>query len=198
MRSFTLDTNCLIAVDEGRPEAEAVRALADAHAAGTAAVAVVAISASERQPGGGYIQNFGEFRARLAELGLAHLDILRPIMYWGFTFWDYSLWSDAAVQALEKRIHEILFPNVEFLWEDYCRAAGLDPASTPAGRWRNCKCDVLAIWSHIHGNRDVFVTSDGNFHIAAKKAALVALGARHIETPSDAVLLLQARSRHNA
>ena len=190
MRSFTLDTNCLIAIDEGRPEAAAIRALADAHAPGTAAVAVVAISASEKQQGGGYVQNFAEFRARMAALELAHLDILPPIMYWDITFWDYSLWSDAAMQALEQQIHEILFPKVEFLWQDYCRANGLDPASPPTGRWRNCKCDVLAIWSHIHGNRDLFVTSDGNFHVAAKKAALVALGARHIEYPGDAVSLV--------
>jgi hypothetical protein len=111
-------------------------------------------------------------------------------MYWDITFLDYSLWSDDAMQELERKIHTILFPNVEFLWQDYCRANSLDPASTPTGKWRNCKCDVLAIWSHIHGNRDVFVTSDRNFHIPAKKAALIALGAKHIECPNDAVALL--------
>ena len=111
-------------------------------------------------------------------------------MYWDITFWDYSVWSDAAMQALEQQIHETLFPNIEFLWQDYCRANGLDPKSTPSGKWRNCKCDVLAMWSHIHGNRDVFVTSDGNFHAAAKKAAVISLGAKHIEYPDDAVSLL--------
>jgi len=34
----------------------------------------------------------------------------------------------------------------------------------------------LAIWSHIHHKRDVFVTSDENFHGTAKKLALIALG----------------------
>jgi hypothetical protein len=57
MRSFTLGTNCLIAIDEDRPEAVAVRALADAHAAGKADVAAVAISASEKQSGGGSIDS---------------------------------------------------------------------------------------------------------------------------------------------
>jgi hypothetical protein len=47
MRTFTLDTNCLIAIDERRPEAASVRTLADAHAAGKANVAVVAMSASD-------------------------------------------------------------------------------------------------------------------------------------------------------
>jgi hypothetical protein len=67
--SFTLDTNCLIAIDEGRPEAGAIRTLAHAHSLGKADVAVVAISASEKQKSGHYIQNFTEFRDRLASLG---------------------------------------------------------------------------------------------------------------------------------
>jgi len=60
VRKFTLDTNCLIAIDEGRPAATAVRALADAHLAGTAHVAVVAMSASEKQQHGSYLRNFDE------------------------------------------------------------------------------------------------------------------------------------------
>jgi hypothetical protein len=65
MRTFTLDTNCLAAVDESRTEAVAVRVLAEAHAAGTAHVAVVGISASENQQAEGYIRNFADFREQL-------------------------------------------------------------------------------------------------------------------------------------
>ena len=62
------------------------------------------------------------------------------------SFWDWSLWSDSESQALEQQIHAILFPNIEFVWQDYCRANGLDPVrSLPPGKWRNCKCDVQAI-----------------------------------------------------
>jgi hypothetical protein len=81
MRSFTLDTNCLIAIDEARPDARAVRVLADAHAAGKAEVAAVAISASEKQSGGGSSENFVEFRRCMEALGLAHLDALPPMAY---------------------------------------------------------------------------------------------------------------------
>jgi hypothetical protein len=190
MRSFTLDTNCLIAIDEARPEATAVRGLADAHAAGKADVAAVAISASEKQGGGGSIENFVEFRRRMEALGLAHLDALPPMAYHDVTFMDWSLWSDDSMQELERKIHEALFPNVEFIWQDYCRANNLAETSTPSGRWRNCKCDVQAVWIHIYGKRDVFVTSDKNFHIAAKKAALIDLGAKQIEYPNDAVSFL--------
>lgn len=182
-----LDTNCLIAIDEGRPEATAVRALADAHMAGTAQVAVVAMSASEKQQHGPYLRNFDDFRARVNCLGLGHLDILAPMCYFDIGFADWCVFTDAPMEERERRIHQILFPNDEFVWEDYCRANGLNPESLPIGKWRNQKCDVQAIWCHIQNKRDVFVTSDGNFHAVTKKAELIALGASLIERPSDAV-----------
>jgi hypothetical protein len=145
MPSFTLDTNCLIAIDETRPEAEFVRVLSDAHADQSARVAVVAISASERQQGGGYIGDYTEFRARMATLDLAHLEALQPMAYLDITFFDWFVWSDEAMQKLEQDIHAVLFPDVPLSWQDYCQAHSLDPASTPAGKWRNCTCDVQAI-----------------------------------------------------
>jgi len=48
MLTFTLDRNCLIAVENQEPEAVAIHALAEAHAAQRADVAVVAISAASR------------------------------------------------------------------------------------------------------------------------------------------------------
>jgi len=115
VRTFTLDTNCLLAVANGEPEAAAVLALAATQTAGHADVAVVAMSASERQQGGLYIQNFTEFRDRLASLGLGHLNVILPMMYWDISFWDQCLWADDAMQKLEHQIHSILFPTVKFL-----------------------------------------------------------------------------------
>jgi hypothetical protein len=185
--SFTLDTNCLIAIDEGRPEAGAIRTLAHAHSLGKADVA--AISASEKQKSGHYIKNFTEFRDRLASLGPNHLRIIRPMAYFDISFWDYCLLSDDLMIALERQIHVSLFPNVEFSWQDYCRTNGIDPIPmSPNGKWRNCKCDVQAVWSHIQARRDVFVMNDGNLHSAGKKAALITLGAKQIEYPEQAVL----------
>jgi len=54
-------------------------------------------------------------------------------------------------------------------------------------KWRNAKCDVLALWRHIHFNGDIFITSDKNFHQQRKKAQLVALGAWNILTPQTAI-----------
>jgi hypothetical protein len=191
--SFTLDTNCILDVDENRAAAPDIRQLADAHASGTAHVAVVAIAASERQREGASIQNFAEFRERLTRLGLEHLEILRPMAYWSIAFWDWALWCDTQMQQLEKQIHEILFPDVEFLIGDYCKAKNLAlTTGVIPPRWRNAKCDVQALWSHIHHHRDVFVTGDNNFHKETKKSALLSLSARHwhIEVPSEAVSFL--------
>jgi hypothetical protein len=113
------------------------------------------------------------------------------MFYFDISFWDHCLWSDDLMITLERQIHAILFPNVEFSWQDYCRTNDIDPIpNSPSGKWRNCKCDVQAMWSHIHAKRDVFVTSDKNFHRPEKKAALIALGAKRIEYPDEAVRLL--------
>jgi hypothetical protein len=84
-RSFTLDTNGIIAVANGEPETAAVRALAASHAVGRAQVAVVAISASEQARGDTVLTNFADFQSWLTGLGLGHLDILRPMAYWDVT-----------------------------------------------------------------------------------------------------------------
>lgn len=193
MRTFTLDTNCLIDLEEDRPGAAAVRALVDAHASGTVHVAILAISASEKQKGSGHLESFTEFQKRLVSLGLAHLELLRPMFYWDVTYWDWCIWSSSEMEERERNIHEVLFPNIEFLWSDYCAARNIAADDLIQGRkWRNAKCDVQAIWSHIFHKRNVFVSTDGNFHKSKKKPLLVALGAGRIETPDSAVLLLNA------
>jgi hypothetical protein len=188
--TFTLDTNCIIAVEKNEPAAEAIRTLVDAHKTPSADVAVVAMSASEKPQGGRSIRNFLEFQCRLETLGWTHLNIVLPMKYWDITFWDHEIWvDDDALTDLERQIHTTLFPTMRFLWQDYCRDNGMDSAQSPFGTpWSNRKCDVQAIWSHIHDGRSVFVTTDRNFH--RKKTALIALGAGRIEYPHNAIQLL--------
>src|SRR5690242_14204898 len=110
MRAFTLDTNCIVGVDEKRADEEPfVRALAHAHANATADVSVVAISASEKQQDGSYIKDFGTFQARLERLELQHLGLLMPMGYWDIGFYGFSLWCGDEMKMLEERIHKILF-----------------------------------------------------------------------------------------
>jgi len=191
MLTFSLDTNCLVDIAEGRPDAVAIRALADAHAHGDANVAVSAISASENQKTAELLTNFEQFKARLAALELGHLEILKPMLYWDISFWDWAHSADAEMVDLERQIHEVLFPNVEFLWPEFCKARGWDANAHPVDtRWRNAKCDVQALWSHIYQHRRIFVTSDAKFHAITKLPRLIALGAERIVTPQDALTLL--------
>lgn len=191
MLTFTLDTNCLIDVEENRPHAPAIRSLADAHARGEANVAVVAISASEKQKHGLVLANFNEFRDRLEGLRLGHLEIMKPMKYWDVSFWDWDYWTNPEMEQLERRIHDILFPKLEFQWADFCRTRHLDPNILSRGtEWHNAKCDVQALWSHVYHQRGVFVTRDGNFHKVTKKSALISLGAGRIEQPGVAIAML--------
>src|SRR5262249_28602345 len=102
MLSFTLDTNCIIDVATNSPSACDVKRLVDAHSAGTADVALVAVSASERQLTDTYLHSYDDFEARLKDLGLSHLRILLPILYCDVGFWDKGLWADAAMECREQ------------------------------------------------------------------------------------------------
>lgn len=188
MLRVTLDTNCVIDVEEERPNAEHVRRLAGYAESGQVQLCIPSIMASERSPGGNIAQSFEAFQEKLQGLGLAGADLLAPLPYWEIVFWDNCLWGDVDEQELEPRIHEVLFPEVPFSWVDFCKANGL-PESSPVEktRWLNAKCDVLALWSHIFHASDVFVTSDGNFHKATKMPKLVELGAGQILRPQEAV-----------
>jgi hypothetical protein len=191
MRTFTLDSSCIDAIDEGRTEVKFIRMLADAHTAGKVNVAMVALSVAEKRQFGSYFDDFDAFRDHLAAIDLAHLEILKPMAYFDISFSDWCIEADDAMAALEKQIHDILFPQSEFDWRDYADANDLDPDSlSPYGDWRRHKCAVLEMWSHIHNKRDVFVTADDEFHKPAKKAALLTLGAGHIERPAEPVSLL--------
>ena len=189
--TFTLDTNCIIAVDEGRPEAGDVLKLVRADAKGLASVALVAISASEKQRGGGTLESFAQFKERLDLLGLGSLELLMPMLYWDVGFWDYGLWCNDEMAALEAKIHAILFSGIAINHSEYCEQNDLDPATTPMqSKWRNAKCDVQAFWSHVHHKRDVFVTSDKNFLAESKLPSLEALSGARLLTPPQAVALL--------
>jgi hypothetical protein len=148
------------------------------------------MSASERQKDGSTIENFLSFKNRLSALQLSHLEILPAMAYWDITFFDHCLFADDKMELLEKTIHEILFPKVEFLRTDFCARRNLDTDAPETKAWRSAKCDVQVLWSHIHHKRDVFVTSDKNFHLVSKKPALVSLGALQILYPDEAALLV--------
>jgi hypothetical protein len=182
MLQFTLDTNCLIDLEEARPGAPAIHMLAQAHAVGRADVAVVAIAASEKPRGGKYLERFADFEQRLRAIGLDHLAVLYPIAYWDVSFFDRCVFAGPQEIAIEENVHNVLFTTIPFV----ATSIAADPAQMK--KWRNAKCDVQAFWEHVHNQRDVFVTSDEKFHKTTKKPQLMSLakpGSR-ILFPSEA------------
>ena len=183
--NVTLDTNCIIALEENRPEAQDLRRIVHSATEQKLRLRVVAISASERQPDGEYSESFRDFKAKIAGVGLEDVEILLPPCIWGVTYWDDCIWGSEQFTEEAERIHEILFPNSPFEYEDYCRHFGLDLAAPSADRkWQNHVIDTWALWTHLHNGGGVFVTSDENFH--KKKAMLARLGAGEILRPNEA------------
>ena len=86
---------------------------------------------------------------------------------------------------LERSVHEVLHPSVEFEYPAFCQAGGIDPtASRTGGRWRNAKCDVLVAWTHIHHRGHILATQDADFLKKADK--LAQLGAGRVVSPAEA------------
>jgi hypothetical protein len=190
VKTFTLDTNCIIDLAENRPAAPHIRALVAAHTTGKADIALVAVSASERQKGDFYLDSFEVFRERLTALGLSKLTLLKGIGYSGISYWGMCIYSSDATSAREKEIHDVLFPNIPFKWTDHANANSLNVESVkaPEGRkWRNAFCDRQMYWAHDHNNRQYFVTSDDGFrrllgHALFQNAKVV--------TPEEAAALI--------
>jgi hypothetical protein len=192
--SITLDHNCLIALENNESDAPFIKELLAMHDNKQVIMRVVGIGASEQLKGRTYATNFAEFKTRIAAIGLAHLEILRPIAYWGVTFWDWGIYADDHMVQLECNIHKILFPDREFDYTKFCKKKGLNLHGTEVDRkWRNAKCDVLTMWSHIYYGGDTFVTGDiPAFLQQTKKTQLIALGAGDILTPTNAVAKVKA------
>ena len=168
VKAFTLDTNCLIDLEEARPAAVHIHALLHAHSCGTANCALVASSASERQIDGSFLKDFGLFDSRRTALGFGHLPILPPIGRFDVSFFGRCLAAGERSLAREAEIFRCMFPNSEPEWPNYALARGLDPDDrSSAGylRWRNQMLDAQAFWAHEHHGQDVFVTSDRRFRV---------------------------------
>ncbi len=189
MKKFTLDTNCLYEMDSDAPS-PALRRIVDLADEGRVALQIPAIAASERQPGGGQLDNFGSFRERVSRAGLASAALLRPLAYIGLSYNGWALIVGPESEKEERRIHEILFPTIAFRAADHCPREDVDDRR----KWRNAKCDVQAMWCHIHHGGDVFVTRDQNFLKQSRKSALETLGAGLIGTPEEAVNIVDLES----
>lgn len=153
---------------------------------------LIGINASEKNKDGSYPNTIDEFRQKVRAVGLGELELLKPMGYWGITFWDWCVWADGVGEPmvlLEEQLHKILFPEISFSHQEHCAKLGITPQKDfVEEKWRNAKCDVLTIWSHIFYSNDVFVTNDRNFLKETKKPELIRLGAKKILTPEEAAV----------
>ncbi|PKV89913.1 hypothetical protein [Streptomyces sp. TLI_146] len=195
MLSFTLDTNCLIAVEEERPEAEAVRELVAQQGASRATVRLVATMAAENQRDGTVLDSFSHFQRRINGLGLGVLEILAPVAACDLTYLDWCVLAHDEAEAEAIKLHEVLFPTSPFGYLDAVPENLGDEARQLAERkWRNQQLDVLVLHTHIMAKADVFVTNDKNFLKQSKRPRLAELGARLILIPLDAAAYAVAES----
>lgn len=182
---FTLDTNCLIALEEQRDTAHGVRALLGRHTARSAIVQIVATTASENQLDGEPTTNFTVFQRRLEAAGMGDLPILKPAALFDFAYWDWAVWASESTTEELQEIHDVLFPALPF---DFETDASMTPAEGKQAKrkWRNYGLDGLGLHTHIQAGGDVYVTSDKNFMKQTKKAPLARLGAPLILNPHEA------------
>ncbi len=190
MLRLTLDTNAIIDLEEERPAATHLRRLLELHATGRVRLSVVGIAASERRQDGTYPTNFGEFQAKLDKVALGDVEILRPPWILGVTYLEWSILTSESVHEELEQISAVLFPGMGFSPDAYRARRELDSETVPTETtWRNHRYDVVALWSHIHYEGDVFVTSDRNFHKVTKRPQLIALGAGNILRPEEAIVV---------
>lgn len=193
MDTYTFDTNCILALEQEEPASEALRAIVRAYRDGRIDLAIPAVSALENQRTGRALAAIEEFYDRLRALQLSDVPLIHAIAHYGIGFYGVGYLADASMDALERDIHQVLHPSIEYSLAAYCLNRGLAmDAARPEKKWRNAKCDVQVMWSHIFHHRSCFVSNDDNFFKAAKRCRLWQLGAGRILRPNEAAAVLPA------
>ena len=194
MLNLTFDMNCLIALENNEADARNLHRLISLHDSDQILISVPGIQASEKLKDGSFAHSFSEFQTRVGNLSSKPFEILKSPLYLDLAYLDWAiLGSDKGIE-LESNIHQVLFPHHYFLWKDQAEASGVDPNTVSSIghdvwiKWRNRKCDTLALWCHIHYEKDIFVTNDSNFHLRSKKSKLEAIGAKNIARQGEIIV----------
>jgi hypothetical protein len=191
---IAIDTNILIDLEQSSARSDLLNSLARGEHPREHEICIPAIVASERGSEGRLVENFGEFESRLFAIGFDDAKLLLPMLYLGVCFLNHALLCSDEMEALERRIHEVLFPSLPFEYADYCANAGIETVGDTLDRkWRNAKCDVQVVWAHVWHHTDVLVSADDNMHKASKKSRLEKLAnGRPLVHPSDLSSFLAA------
>ena len=192
MLKLTLDRNCLIDIEDQRPNATYVKSLIEANSTGKASVSVLGITASERSKAGAYSTSYSEFLEWIRSLEAADLNLLKPIGVWDVTYWDWSVSASEEDSKLLAHIHDLMFPGKNSSWQKYAIAKGVasdNRSSRFYHKWINAHCDAQAVWACIRYEQDALVTSNTkDFQRNFQK--LQGLGLKNAVTPKQAVALI--------
>lgn len=195
---ITLDNNCIVALENNEADAPYIHEIIALHKNKKITLRLATISASERQPGGRYASHFQEFQARVTRLGLATIEtldnpslMLKHPAHWGMSYW-VTLRTVTILRSTWSAGFITYYFLKQILNQTYCLKRGLDVNNPDIEKnWRNKRCDVLGLWSHIVYNGDIFVTADKRFLAETKRPKLIALGAGDILCLKQAVELLR-------
>ncbi|WP_246831253.1 hypothetical protein [Pseudotabrizicola formosa] len=187
---LTLDWNCVIELEERRPQAACVQDLVDRHREGQFEVGLLAASASENSKSKRFPGNATVFMERISALGWQDLPIVPMPAVFGLSYWDFCYFVDD-VEKFKR--------DMDALWQAIAAKVPRKPAdhlppsmmlnddsvqSEHLWKWRNTWCDVVSAYSHIHAGRDIFVTNNiRDFQKNSDK--LSKLGMRKISTPLE-------------
>lgn len=192
---LTLDWNCVIEVEEDRPQAAYVRDLVDRHRKGQFEVALLAASASENSRSKRFPGNATIFVRRVSALGWQDLPLVPMPAVLGLSYWDfcYCVGDDEKFQTDMDTLWQAIAPNVPKEPSDHL-PSGMSLSdgaihSEHLWKWRNTWCDVISAYFHVHERRDIFVTNNiRDFQNRLDK--LSALGMRHIVTPAETLAVV--------
>lgn len=188
---LTLDWNCVIEVEENRPQASTVRDLISRHRKGRFEVALLAASASENSKSKRFPGNATLFVKRVSALGWSDLPLVLMPGVIGLSYLEFCFYVGDAEQFQKDMdaLWQVIAPNVPKRPVDHL------PEGIPLSddtiqseylwKWRNTWCDVVSAYSHIYAGRDIFVTNNTrDFQNNAEK--LSSLGMRCITSPTEA------------
>ncbi len=192
---LTLDWNCLIEVEENRPQAAFVDDLIKAHRAGAFDVALLAASASENSKSMRFPGSARHFKERVLNLGWEDLPLVPMPCIIGLSYMDFCYIvgddknfikdMDAIWQAIAPKIPRepsLHLPVGKTMDDDAIQSEALS-------KWRNTWCDVVSAYSHIYAERDIFVTNNTK-DFQNNSGKLSKLGMKHIATPAKALAMI--------
>ena len=189
---FTFDWNCVIAVENGQPEAPDLQALVELHRERRIEVALLAASASENTRSRIFPGSARLFEERRSSIGWDDLPLVLMPAARGLSYFDYSYIVgdadtfnsdvDALWRVLATRVERNPLRHLpgDLRWDD----AAIQ--STHLSKWRNAWCDVMSAYSHIRAGRDVFVTLNTK-HFQKNSEKLRNIGMRCIAAPERAL-----------